>query len=407
MEQQKPDLARVESDFERPLTPMKVRSPRRLAAALPTAIVAILVVGTVAFGATVIKPIIVPDEVPIVVGDEVGDQPSAEPTVEVTEEPTPAPTEAPKAGPTDAPTPAELALAARLSGAKVVLEWSAFEGDGFCYYKVVRSLDADPSWPAGEGDSLVAAVSERTKLTYTDAAPASKKWNYRVFAVMCSEDGYAVLAASPVATVTTPAPPVVENPYDLGPITAKKNADGTYTLTWAPYEGKIDFSYYKLSGTTGDGAFGYCEGTGYWAVVEPGQHSWTGHIESGAWRIKVEAVYYPDGCAKAAETRVLEMTVAAAPTPAPQAITLEAGAVGVDGKVEIGWSKYTGEAFSAYKVFKNGDLILVVENVNTLSAQISLPEAGEYEIQVKVRSTSGAWVGISNVVTVSWEGPTA
>jgi hypothetical protein len=26
---------------------------------------------------------------------------------------------------------------------------------------------------------------------------------------------------------------------------------------------------------------------------------------------------------------------------------------------------------------------------------------------VKVRSTSGAWVGISNVVTVSWVGPTA
>ncbi len=407
MDQQRTNPARVEDDFEQPLTPLKTRSPRRLAAALPMAIVAILVVGTIAFGATVIKPIIVPDEVPIVVGDEPSGEPSAEASQEVVVEPTKAPTKAPQADPTDAPTPAALALTAKLSGSKVVLAWTGFEGDGFCYYKVVRSLDADPSWPTGDGDSLVAAISERAKLTYTDAAPASKTWNYRVFAVSCTDAGYAVLAASPVATVTTPAPPVVENPYDLGPITAKKNADGTYTLTWAPYDGKIDFSYYKLSGTTGDGAFGYCEGTGYWAVIDPNQHSWTGHIEPGVWRIKVEAVYYPDGCAKAAETSILKLTVAGEPTPAPQAITLEAGAVGVDGKVTVSWSKYTGEAFSAYKVLKNGDLVLVIENVNTLTGEITLPGAGEYQIQVKVRSTSGAWVGISNVVTVSWDGPTA
>ena len=49
--------ARVEDDFVRNLTPLKV-SPRRLTASLPLAIVAILVVATVAFGATVVRPMI-------------------------------------------------------------------------------------------------------------------------------------------------------------------------------------------------------------------------------------------------------------------------------------------------------------------------------------------------------------
>jgi hypothetical protein len=404
MEHPNSERAPVEDGMAQPLRPMKGRSPRSAAAALPLAIVAILLVGTVAFGAAVIAPIIVPDESPIVVGDEPGD----EPTAEVTESPAPEPTK-PSVEPTEAPVkpteaPAgELVLTAKLGGTKVVLSWTAYEGEGFCYYKVVRSLDADPSWPTGKGDTLVAAVSERTTLTYTDAAPASKTWNYRVFAVKCSEDGYEILAASQVATVKTPAPPVVDNPYNLGPIKVVKNADGTYTLSWSPYTGDIDFSYYKLSGTdSADGAFGYCEGTGYWAVIDAGQHSWTGYIDPGVWRIKVEAVYYPDGCAKAAETSVLKLTVASEPTPAPQALTLTAGAVGTDGKVQISWSKYTGEAFSAYKIFKNGAAVLAIEDVNVLTTQISLPEYGTYEIQVKVRSTSGAWVGTSNVVTVTW-----
>jgi hypothetical protein len=407
MEQQKPDLGRVEDDFVQPLEPMKTRSPHRLASALPVAIAAMLGLGTAAFGATVIKPIIVPDESPIVVGDE----PTAEPTVEPSEEPTEAPaepTKKPTAEPTEAPTPVELGLVAELDGTKVVLEWTAFEGDGFCYYKVVRSADEDPSWPAGEGDTLVAAIGDQEKLTYADAAPAGKTWHYKVHVVSCTEHGYVILAASSVATVTTPSTPTPrpENPYNLGPITAKKNANGTYTLTWAAYKGPIDFEYYKLSGTTKSGAFGYCEGTGYWAVIEPGQHSWTGYIEPGSWRIKVEAVYYPhEECAKAAETSVLEMTVAGEPTPAPQEMSLEAGAVGEEGVVHLSWSKYTGEAFAEYRIYKNGSTIHEIVDVNTLATDITLPEPGEYHIQLKVKSTGGVIVGVSNVVTVVWESP--
>jgi hypothetical protein len=84
-------------------------------------------------------------------------------------------------------------------------------------------------------------------------------------------------------------------------------------------------------------------------------------------------------------------------------MALEAGAVGEEGVVHLSWSKYTGEAFGDYRILKNGTVILEIENVNTLSADITLPEPGEYHIQLKVKSTGGVIVGISNVVTVVWE----
>jgi len=201
MEQQRPEGGRVEDDFMQPLTPMKTRSPRRLAASLPMAIGAILLVGAVAFGAGAIAPIIVPDESPIVVGDE----PTPEPTVEPTVEPTPVPTPVPTAEPTE-PVVVDLELTAALSGTKVVLTWTAYDGPDFFYYKVVRSSDAEASWPLGEGDKLVAAIGDPEKLTFTDAPPTGATWYYQVFAVTCGEDGYVPVAVSNVATIAVPRP---------------------------------------------------------------------------------------------------------------------------------------------------------------------------------------------------------
>jgi hypothetical protein len=201
MEQQRPEGGRVEDDFMQPLTPMKTRSPRRLAASLPMAIGAILLVGAVAFGAGAIAPIIVPDESPIVVGDE----PTPEPTVEPTAEPTPVPTPSPTAEPTE-PVVVDLELTAALSGTKVVLTWTAYDGPDFFYYKVVRSSDPEASWPLGEGDKLVAAIGDPEKLTFTDAPPTGATWYYQVFAVTCGEDGYVPVAVSNVATIAVPKP---------------------------------------------------------------------------------------------------------------------------------------------------------------------------------------------------------
>ncbi len=246
MQHQRPEGGRVEDDFMQPLTPMKTRSPRRLAASLPMAIGAILLVGAVAFGAQAIAPIIVPDESPIVVGDET----TPEPTVDVTAQPTVEPTVEPTAEPTAQPTAEPLELTAALSGSKVVLTWTGYGAGDFAYYKVVRSADAEASWPLDEDDKLVAAISDQDQLTFTDAPPAGATWSYQVFAVKSSEDGYVVLVASNVATVAVPKP--TPRPTTNCNMTLKASVVSTTTMgdgyamtVSSPYKVKLTWSKYR------------------------------------------------------------------------------------------------------------------------------------------------------------------
>jgi hypothetical protein len=415
--------ARVEDDFVQPLTPVKSASHRRLPAALPIALAGILVVSAMAFGAGVVTPFLA-NATPVVVGD---DEPEATPTAEVVE-----PTDEVVA-PTDAPV-GDLTLEAAIVSGKVKLTWSAFNGDGFAYYKVVRSSDATVEWPLGEGDKLIAAVSDQAKLSITDSAPSGTTVFYRVFAVKDSEEGYAVITSSPAVSIDTPeatpkptAPPV-DNPYAMGPITAKDNGDGTYTLTWAPYDGPIDFSYYKLSGTeSASGAFGYCEDNGYWAAIGTGTHTWTGVIEPGTWRIKVEAVYYTSEgqvlpncettCQKAGETSILKLTVGGEKPTAPPQVGLTLTATVVDGTVQLNWSKYTGPYFQYYLVLRSETItdltnenytdVWQIGSAGTLSMVDDSVVAGHtYYYRVlawtsRVFCGGGTILGISNVETVT------
>ena len=100
-----------------------------------------------------------------------------------------------------------MTLTATLSGRKVVLTWTAYDGADFAYYKVVRSSDKEASWPLGTGDTLVAAISDQSTLTYTDSPPAGKTWSYEVFAVKSTDDGYVVLDSTNLVTISVPAPP--------------------------------------------------------------------------------------------------------------------------------------------------------------------------------------------------------
>ena len=236
--------ARVEDDLARPLTPIKSASHRRLIASLPSAIVAILVVAAVAFGAAVVRPMIVSQRAsatPVVVGDDPTAEPTATPTVAPTAEPTAKPTAEPTvkkpADPTAAPTPATLKLTAKLSVRKVVLTWTAYAGDDFAYYKVVRSSDKTASWPLGDGDTLVAAIDDQATLTFTDCPPAGKTWSYEVFAVKSTDDGYAVLEPSNLVTVAVPALPK-PTPQPTSSCTISLSASVKYghvTLKWTKY----------------------------------------------------------------------------------------------------------------------------------------------------------------------------
>lgn len=256
--------ARVEDDFVRPLSPMGSVSRRRLSAALPFALAGILVVASVVFGAMVL-----PNQGP--------PSPSASAITLGDDNPTPSPTPDPTATPTPtlAPvvaTPGVLTLTVEALPGQAKLTWSAYTGDNFAYYKVVRSTDGAATWPTGEGDTLVAAIEDVTTLTFTDNCGAGA-FTYRVFAVKSADAGYEVLASSVDQTVTvaaaptptpkpaTPKPTPVSTPKPTAPpvvaltleATGTDNGNGNYVvhLTWTKYTGPY-FNYYGIqkSGST-------------------------------------------------------------------------------------------------------------------------------------------------------------
>jgi hypothetical protein len=190
----------VENDFVRPLKPMKTVSHRRLPAALPFAIAGLLVVASVAFGATVIRQSVTPppNASAVAVGD---DNPTDGPSLPPTASPTTVVSDAPPVV-VVIPVP-NLTLTAALSGTKVKLDWTKFLGDNFGFYKIVRSTGATPSWPLGAGDTLIAATNNIDTLNNLDPAPLGKTFSYEVFV---TDPSLAVIVGSNVVSVTTPQP---------------------------------------------------------------------------------------------------------------------------------------------------------------------------------------------------------
>lgn len=122
--------------------------------------------------------------------------------------PKPEPTPVPNPGKVEPPAPVveppadqtALTLNAEWMTGKVKFTWSAFTGDGFGYYKLVRSKDADVTWPPGGNDSLVAYISDPNQTFAKDFPGCGKTWFYRVFVVTSHESGLAQLAASNVVS---------------------------------------------------------------------------------------------------------------------------------------------------------------------------------------------------------------
>jgi hypothetical protein len=271
---------RVEDDLHQRLTPMK--SYRHFGASLPLALVAILVVATVAFGATVVRPLVVgpnPSATPVAdVGDDNPDEsPSASVSVEPSAEPSSDQTEDPTAKPTPTrttPTSGSMSLTAKLSGFKVVLTWSAYDGTDFAYYKVVRSPDNKLSWPLGENDKLAAAVSNRDQLTITDAPPTGATVSYEVFAVKSTDDGFAVLDMTNVATIAVPKP--TPKP------TAKPTPNCSMRLTASVKSGHVHLAWTKY----------VCSGFQYYVVVRGGSNKVDvplPHVDSEA-QVEIDSV---------------------------------------------------------------------------------------------------------------------
>jgi hypothetical protein len=177
-----------------------------------------------------------------------GEFPPNEPPVET---PAETPVEEPKDPPSDnppsePPASGDLTLGAGFNAdlGKVVVEWSVYSGD-FQKYKLVRSTDGEATWPLGPGDQLVDVVAAGGDRRYVDGdAPCNTAFYYRAFAVVHVGDGYNVLASSNVGTATrvcSDPTPVEPSAMGFGVVQA---ADGVH-LTWDAC-GSDAFAAYKV-----------------------------------------------------------------------------------------------------------------------------------------------------------------
>ncbi|HUG30716.1 MAG TPA: hypothetical protein VMQ65_09435 [Candidatus Limnocylindria bacterium] len=179
-------------------------------------------------------------------------KPEAEPTKKP--DTAPKPTEKPRPDatpkPTEKPDPTKspsdpIALTLAIKEYHPVLQWGSCDGLGFDYYKVVRSSDSTVTWPAGDGDEVIAAVEQGgTRKAYDKYAPHGDKAWYRVFCVRKGDDGYKVVNASATKGIEVPEEPTPPDPIGIE-LHAWLTDGGKVALDWSACE--VDgFAFYKL-----------------------------------------------------------------------------------------------------------------------------------------------------------------
>lgn len=202
------------------------------------------------------------------------DDPEPKPTSKPEPEPEPAPIyvePTPQPAPPP-PPPAVLALSANQAEypGKVVLSWSAFGGDGFEYYKLVRSTDGDATWPGSGADELIAAIGNREETWAKDRPPCGTTVYYRVFAVRNGDHGYQVLAPSNQVSAVTECPP--PPPATVGIGLEASVVEGKVHLSWGACASE-HVNAFKIvrSQTNPEPMYPENEGTELIAAVDPGQ----------------------------------------------------------------------------------------------------------------------------------------
>jgi len=311
------------------------KARRLLSGSATSAFAALFMVGAIAFGSTVIRPMTINHEPEATTaqaddgsastdgateqggythdGDQAGtdgksgveveqdypewkpaDEPKDEPQAEPKDEPRAEPKDEPKYEPKPDPAPSgPMTLQASFNAdkGKIVVKWTAFGGD-FEKYKLVRSWDATVTWPEGEGDTLVGAFGPDGMYFLDYDAPCNDEVHYRVFAVRHGEEGYVVLGSSNVdgalreCSNEPPAEPKAMG-FDL------MQVEGGVKLVWEQCSSE-EFAVYKVvrSATNANPLYPLNDGTELIAAigdsgttmffdsnVEPGQ-TWTYRILS-------------------------------------------------------------------------------------------------------------------------------
>ncbi len=198
---------------------------------------------------------------------EVAPEPKPEPEVAPATYVEPIPQPAPPAPPT-----ATLALSANAAEhpGKVVLSWNAFTGEGFEYYKLIRTTDGDATWPASGSDELIAAIGNPAETWAKDRPPCGTTVFYRVFAVRHGEQGYQVLAPSNQVSAVAQCPP--PPPATVGIGLEASVVEGKVHLSWGSCASE-HVNAFKIvrSQANAEPMYPENEGTQLIAAVDPSQ----------------------------------------------------------------------------------------------------------------------------------------
>jgi hypothetical protein len=186
-----------------------------------------------------------------------------------------------------------MSLTVTLKDGRPYIDWSGCSSDAFSYYKVVMSKDGTVTWPAGEHDYVIAAIGDQaTTAMWHKDAPTGRTLAYRVFCVQATDSGYKVLAATPVKSVTTPAPQPPPAAYTLG-FSATPSGGGVL-LDWETCSSE-GFVYYKVtrSLSSNPSYLPWTDGTEVIGVIESAGNSAfeDAHVTSGqTWYYRVQAI---------------------------------------------------------------------------------------------------------------------
>lgn len=108
--------------------------------------------------------------------------------------------------PEPAPDPVSLAFEASFREGAVQLGWQAIGGDGFKYYKVVRSQGTNPSYlPWTDGTQVIGVIENKAVNGFGDGDVASgQTWSYRIQAIGLWNGQKVVLGQTRVIEVAIP-----------------------------------------------------------------------------------------------------------------------------------------------------------------------------------------------------------
>lgn len=259
--------------------------------------------------------------------------------------------------PTPAPKPEleKIDLILKLDGAKVVVDWTGCDPDGFRFYKVVRSTNDVATWPLGSGDTLIGAIEDMTKTAMVDTkAPAGKKLFYRVVGVVEHEGELVAACVSAVAGIATkPAPtdaPVAKTlGIELGIV------EGHPKIRWTACP--ADFDYYKVVRST-DATVSWPAGADDKVVGVVGRDGdlkvYDGDAPAGT------KLFYRVFCVRSAESGYVIVAASAAsaietpagePKPEPYVLAIEVVQT-ADGVV-LEWEARGSDGFKYYKVVRS------------------------------------------------------